>query len=142
MPFSYRRVLRQELRIFNVVGKPILLYLRITPDAALPFNPAIDPFQKNEDPIELNNYTKRYIKARFVEKDTQIFDDNGRKKEVTGTITCPAIYRSLLAETEFVDPFLDGSRFVKVGAIVNEGRSMITQQIKSLYNADTSEVVT
>lgn len=73
-----------------------------------------------------------YIYGKFEETDVESYGNIGRQREVNGVITVPMLYKTLLAQAEYIDPYNDGSRFTKDGAAVDEGRLFITQSIRSL----------
>jgi hypothetical protein len=133
-------MMRQEARIFNLTGTTMMLYLRTDGDEPAPYTPG-QLFSAGEDPTDPSDYARLYVKGRFKETDDQTFGPAGHQNAVTGIITIPMLYKSILAKAEYVDPYLNGSRFVRVGAIVDEGRIFITQRIMSIYNKDTADIV-
>lgn len=143
MRFSNRRILRRRLEIFNATGTVMQLIIRT--GSGIP--PAYDPtvsgnlFTAESDPPEdSGDYTFRYIRGRFDETDDMEPGQAGRLRVVKGIITVPILFKSLLAQAEYIDPYLDKSRFSKTGAIINEGRTFCTVTIQSVYLTSTSEV--
>lgn len=132
--FSYRAINRRQLHIFNATGKVIQLIMRKDTPAPPVYDPTVSGnlFTRLEDPPEdSNHYLYRYIKAKFEEVDALTPAEAGRQRTVKGIITVPLLFVSLLQAAEFVDPYLDGSRFVKTSAILDEGRIFATVQIQS-----------
>jgi hypothetical protein len=144
--YSQRRILAKQLEIFNRTGQIILLLVNntvTTPPTytpgklfSLPGSPASDI-----DPVEnAANYTSRFIRGRFAETDVEQTNGPGRRRSVKGVITVPMLYKSILAQTEYIDPYLDGSRFIKSGAIVDESRLFATVNIESLSLTSEADV--
>jgi hypothetical protein len=99
------------------------------------YTSAVDPI------MDSDNYHWVYIVGKWKETDTENFDSPGRQRTVSGQITVPMIYKTLLATCEYIDPYLDGSMFLKVGASVDQGRLYVLQTIKSMSLTNPSEVV-
>ena len=141
--FSKRRLMKQHLRIFDLTGQVIYLIMRSAPsDIRSQYTPGF-LFQANADYLEddPNNPTSvRAIKGKFEEVNMETYGDDGRSRVVKGVISIPMLYKTLLAEAEYIDPYGDGSRFKKVGAIVDEERLFCTQQIESVSLATTADV--
>lgn len=114
------------------------LYMR-QPLTSAPAYVAGQLFAKDQAPLESTDIIK-FIRGKFEETDSEQDGPAGRDRKVKGIITVPMLYRSYLAMAEYIDPYLDGSRFKKSGAIVDEGRIFITQMIESVYLKNTSEV--
>ncbi len=141
--YSPRKVLRKSLEIFRATGKPMKLWIRNS--AAILDSATYAPgnlFSNASDPIESDtNYTTRFIFGKFEEADAVTFDGPGRRRAVSGVIVVPMLYKQLLSACEYVDPYLDGSRFVKLGAIIDESRLFCTLNIRSMSLQNPSEVV-
>lgn len=135
--FSQRRVLNLENAMFRLSGRPILLITRT--DNAPAYTPG-QLFATDTEPEEASTTVKRYIFAKFEETDMEEFGGSGRKRAVKGVLTVPMLYKAFLGEASYIDPYLDGSRFRKVGATVNESRSYITQAIEAFSLASPAEV--
>ncbi len=136
---SYRRMLQQELKIFRAAGKPMLLIVRTDANTVPTYTPG-QLFTSDTLPEETTDTNHVYIYGKFDETDVEEFGTIGRKRLVKGIITVPMLYKSLLAAADFIDPYLDGSRFKKTGAIIDEGRIFCSQAITSFTLANTGEV--
>jgi hypothetical protein len=120
------------MHVFNLTGKVLQLVIRLTPGTPPSYSPG-HLFTAQEDPIEnSSNYKYVFIKGRFDEEDNQYPTELGRQTESTAIITCPMLYKSLLQQTEYVDPLLNGSRWIIVSSITDEGRLFCTAKIKSV----------
>lgn len=130
--FSRRRMNRQELHMFIRTGQVMVLWSRITPPntAATPS----DLFAADSEPLEgTDDLQKHYIIGQFQEQAVEQFSEIGRLRQVTGTITVPMMYKSLLAQAAYIDPYNDGvSRFKKCGTMVDEERLFVTQKIEAV----------
>jgi len=125
-----------------MTGVVMQLVMRIGSGVPATYTPGQNLFTSDNDPVEdSSHYTFRYIKGQFLEDDTMVPTEVGRNRVIKGTITIPMLYKSLLAQAEYIDPFLDGSRFTKVSGVVDEGRVMATCTIQSVYLKSTSEIV-
>lgn len=140
--YSPRRVLRRQLAIFRRVGIPIKLWIRN--NAPVLDSAAYQPgsiFVEDTDPVEnTENYTTRFVFGKFEETDVIELDGPGRRRLVKGVIVIPMLYKALLAACEYIDPYLDGSRFIKKGSIIDESRLFCTLNIESLSLTSVSEV--
>jgi len=139
--FSWRNIDKHTLRIFNHTGKVVQLIMRkgvITPGTYVPGV----LFTAHEDVTENpTNISTMYIKGKFEETDVQTPTELGRMKTVKGILTFPLLYVKYLQLAEYVDPYLDGSRFSKTGSIVDEGRLFATVELQSMTLTNTAEVV-
>ncbi len=139
--FSLRRVLRKELDIFRRTGTTINLIVRSVPPSTTYSGPGY-LLSADTEPTEVGSTTVVNIFGKFEEVDAQTMGATGRERLVRGVITVPMMYRKILAKTEYINPYNDGvSRFRKIGAIVDEGRLFVTQQIESVSLANVSQVV-
>lgn len=138
--FSKRRVNRRTLNILRKVGRVIGCYQQISGFAneATDRVPA-DPYADNAAPVEAD-YKLYYIFAEFVQDEPEETTQAGRVASVTGTLTIPWIYKSILAQTAYFDPYLNGSKFIKVGAAVDSQNVLITQRVKAQYLPQSPEV--
>lgn len=140
MPLSMRRMLNQEMRMFRNAAVTINLILRTTPPSTTYHGPGY-LLQTDTEPSEATDTKTINIFAKFEETDAESMGDTGRERIVKGVITVPMLYKSLLAQAEFINPYNDGiSRFRKVGAIVDEGRLFVTQSIASVSLQNPSDV--
>jgi hypothetical protein len=141
--FSKRRLLKQQLRIFDMTGQTMYLIMRANPsDIRTGYTPG-NLFASTADPLEddpNNPIVTRAVKGKFEETNVEQYDDVGRKRVVKGIVTIPMLYKSYLAQAEYIDPYGDGSRFKKTGAIVDEERLFCTQSIESVTLATTADV--
>lgn len=133
-------MLSKQLSIFRSTGKPINLILRTTAPATTYNGPG---YLLTNDTEPSESATTRIINiwGKFEETDALSVGDLGRERIVKGVITVPMLYRSLLAQSEYINPYNDGkSRFKKTGAIVDEGRLFITVSIESVSLQSLSDV--
>lgn len=135
----WRRILSKQVEIFTNTGKVLVLYI---PTTGYTTNQGhyIDKF-KGAQPIPDSDLIAVNIYGKFLETDAETFGDTGRYRLVKGIITVPMLYKKQLALCAYIDPYLDGSRFKKVGATVDEGRLFVTQRIESEYLTSTADVV-
>jgi hypothetical protein len=129
---------RQELRIFTLTGRTMLLWMQTTPT-----NPTYVPGQlfNSDQDLPDSGLTQKYIRGKFEETDAESSGPEGKFRSVKGVIYVPMLYKAYLAQAEYIDPYLDGSRFKKSGAIVDEGRMFVTQSIESVSLTDPTNVV-
>lgn len=139
--FSYRRIYRRSLEIFNATGKVVQLWIRTGSKEPSTYTPGQNLFTTNEDPTDASGYTTRYIKAKWDEHDIMNPSELGRQSIVKGTLIVPLLYVELLAQAEFVDPLLNGSRFTKRSAIVDEGRLFASVELESISLGNISQIV-
>jgi hypothetical protein len=141
MGFSPRRVLTKQLAIFNATGQLIRLWIPINVTIPQTYTPG-QLFTQNEDPEESDaNYRTQYIRGKFLETDIEVSTGAGRRRYARGIISCPMIFKTVLAAAEYIDPYLDGSRFVKDGnASPDEERVFITQGIKLLSATSPGDI--
>jgi len=85
--------------------------------------------------------TKLFIFGEFKESDAEESGKAGRQRIVRGTLRLPILYKNVLAQAEYIDPYNDGSRFRKNGAAVDEGHMMITQSLVSVSLVNKGDVV-
>jgi len=136
--FNKRRVLEKTYYILRQTGKPMKLYVRNTP-ATSSANTAsgipVDLFAALEEPPEVaSEFTVYGFYGKFEEEDVESRDEGGRFRQVKGLLTVPFAYRSLLAKADYIDPYGDGSRFVKYGnTVVDEERLLIYQTIQGTH---------
>ena len=129
--YDRRRVFKKTMYVLRQTGKPMRMYVRNVPvNAATPAVPS-DLFTAAEEPLEVDSeFTVYGFFGKFEEEDIEIRGEGGRFKQVKGTVTVPFAYRSILAKADYIDPYMDGSRFQKVGpAVVDEERLLIYQPI-------------
>lgn len=136
---SWRRILAKELQIFNATGKPMTLLLVQDGDGNV--EPQVDDLINKAQPIPAQNLYPIYVYGKFEETDVQAFGNQGFYRRVVGVITIPLLFKSQLAAAAYIDPYNDGSRFKKAGAIVNEGRLFCIQTIESEFLATTGDIV-
>lgn len=136
---SWRRILSKQIEIFSNTGKPMTLYL--VSSTYVQQQGTRDDLFANAQPIPDTNLVAVNIYGRFQETDTETYGDSGLYRSVKGVITIPMLYKTLLAKSAYVDPYLDGSRFKKAGNVVDEGRLFVTQKIQSEYLASKAAVV-
>lgn len=98
-----------------------------------------DPYADNVAPDD-SDYKIYYIFASFEQDEPEEFTQAGKMAAITGTLTVPWIYRGYLAKTAYFDPYLNGSKFIKVGASIDDESILITQRVKSLYLPQGPEV--
>ncbi len=124
-----------------MTGTVMQLVMRIGSGVPAAYTPGQNLFLVDNDPVEdPSHYTFRYVKGKLEETDNMIPTEVGRHRVVTGIITMPMLYKSLLAQAEYIDPYLNGSRFTVSSGIVDEGRVFITAEIKSVYLTSTSTI--
>ena len=116
--FNKRHVQRQSLNIIRKTGQIVACFEARAgaEDTELPDRVPTDLYAAVADPADIPaNYTKYYIFALFENDIVESLDQIGRESHVTGMLTIPMIYSSILKKTEYFDPYLNGSRFVRVG---------------------------
>lgn len=138
--FSKRRMNNKILYILKKVGRVVACYQQIANFAnelanRVPADPYQDDLASTDD-----DYKIFYIFAAFQQDEAESFEQAGKMASITGTLTIPWIYRAYIAQTAYFDPFLNGSKFIKVGAQVDDESVLITQRVKSLYLPQSPEV--
>ena len=136
---SYRRMFHRQMQMFNMTGKCITIYVQTSGPDTPPDVPD-DVFTGTEAPNE-SGLTKKYIWASFEESDNDQFTEIGKLRSVSGIITIPMLWKTDWANTKLIDPYGDGSRFVKDGPVqIDEGRFMIVQRINAIKLSSVGEV--
>lgn len=131
--FNKRRMNSRILYILKQVGQVVACYQQTSGFANEAANRVpTDPYADNEAPPEVD-YQVFYIFAQFEQDEPESLEQVGAISTVTGTLTIPWIYKSYLAKTAYFDPYLNGSRFVKVGAGVDDESVIVVQRVKSIY---------
>jgi hypothetical protein len=129
--FDKRRVNQHTLSIIRDTGRVIGCYQQISgfpdPTNRIP----IDPFTADSAEIEAD-YKLYYIFAYYEEVVQEEMPAEGEITSVIGKLTVPRIYQAKLAATTYFDPYLNGSRFAKYGAVQDSQDIMIYQTIKSV----------
>jgi hypothetical protein len=123
------------MSIFKKTGKVIACYERITDPLANTQRVPARLYTENNDPaFDINNYKKYYIFAKFEQSEPETaVGIEGRTSTMYGNITIPYLWRDILNKTEFFDPFLNGSRFIKTGAAVDDESLFIVQSVQAVY---------
>jgi hypothetical protein len=140
--FSKRHINRQSLRIFRATGRQMAMYVRkdaFNPQVTVPARVPTDITAAAEVPGAVD-HTLVYIFAYFDSDDQQAMESAGSTSFITGTLTIPRMYKTLLDKAEYFDPFLNGSRFEKAGASPDAEGLFVFQKIKSVVNPTMGEV--
>lgn len=138
---SFRRIYKHELDIFRTTSVVVQIICRKGSKVPASYVPG-RLLTQNEDPVEnSSNYIYRYIKANWSENDNLEIADVGINRIVKGSLTFPLLYVSLLQECEFVDPYLDSSRFVKKSAVITRDRLFASVELESLTLKNISQIV-
>lgn len=131
MSFSRRKINSDLARIIKLNGRVIGCYLRNT--LPTPARVPTDIYANSPSP-DTSNTTLYYIYAVFQQSISEDpVADAGLVGTVKGTLTIPYSYRDILNKTEFFDPYLNGSKFIKDGAALDDQSLMIIQAVKARY---------
>lgn len=129
--FNKRRINSKILAITKKVGRVIACYQQAAGPTVPPKVPT-DPYA-SAPALPDSSYTVFYIFGNFEQDEQQVIDAGGRIAAVTGTITIPWIYKTYLNNTSYFDPYLNGSKFVKMGASIDDESVTVIQKVKSIY---------
>lgn len=143
--FNKRHIQQHSLDIIRTTGQLVACYEKRAGagDSEITNRVPTDLYAAISPPADTPaNYSKYYIMALF-ERDIKETDDiAGRETEVTGLLTIPMIYLSIVKKTTFFDPYLNGSRFERIGrSDVDEENLFIFQAIKGVVLPDLGDVV-
>ena len=130
--FSKRRINQQTLNIIRYTGRVIACYQQISgfpdPSVRIP----TDPYAAAAGEPDAD-YKKYFIFASFKQTTGESTAIEGQVTAVTGTLVVPRMYVDVLRVTAYFDPYCNGSKFIKVGAVVDEENIVVEQAIKSIY---------
>jgi hypothetical protein len=138
MPFDLRRIKQRTDQVFNRTAKTMAMYVRNSP--ATPPSPTADLFAADTEPSEPGEFTKYFFRGQFKEKVEESYEAGGYVRSVKASITVPMEWRGLLAQASYIDPYLDGSRFKKVGQAIAQNRLYIIQELESVSLGSLTEV--
>lgn len=138
--FSFRRMNAKQMDIFRATGTTINLILRSTQPNTTYAGPG-HLLDADTEPDEATDTTTVNIFGQFDETDSYSVGELGRERIVKGIVTVPMLYKSLLAQAEYINPYNDGkSRFKKLGAIVDEGRMYAKVTLESVSLANRADI--
>lgn len=139
--FDKRHINRKALEIFKRTGKVIACYERLDPPNELANRVPTSLVLGNRDAQEGSaSYKKYFIFAKFERSDVENANaPEGRTSAVYGNIKVPYLYRQILAKTEYFDPYLNGSKFIKSGGTVDDENLFIYQAVTSTYLPELGE---
>ena len=142
--FNKRHIQQRSLEIIRSVGQVVACYQKRAGagDSEITDRVATDLYAAVSDPADTPaNYSKYYIFALFERDIKETEDIPGRETEVTGMLTVPMIYLSVLQKTDYFDPYLNGSRFERAGrSDIDEENLFIFQAIKGVVLPDLGDV--
>lgn len=138
MPFSRRSANSAILHMIKTTGQKVACYWRN--QVLVPERVPQDLYDDSSSPDDVN-VTLYYIFATFSSTTTEDpTDPAGLRGTVFGTLIIPYQYRDIVNRTEYFDPYLNGSKFLKVGAIVDDQGITVTQKIRAEYLPQIGEI--
>lgn len=143
MAFSKRRINAQSLAIFKQSGRVMTFWVRDS--STVPVTPPRFPDSMlgnlQTPAMFTGNYHKKYIFAKYEPSFTEEQATEGRISQGMGMLIVPVMYQKILAMTEQIDPYQDGTLFEKVpGASPDQEGIFIKQKIRQVYNPVLGQV--
>lgn len=102
-----------------------------------------DLFASGIEPVgDSAEFTTTYVLGQFSQTVLeQSITGIGREKQVSGIVEIPAIYKTLLAKADYIDPYNDGSLFMKVGKSTTDPQNLFVKQaITGVAFPDPAEI--